>query len=80
MSIGQWGDQRDLFVGDRDSGGAELLDNATHVDRIPHQDRSTQETQATRLVHDFLIVPGLQRSPFSLAAACFCARAVAALA
>jgi hypothetical protein len=44
MGIGQWGDQRDLLVGNRDPGGTELLDYATHVDRIPHQDRITQET------------------------------------
>ena len=62
MGIGEWGDQRDLFVANRHPAGAELLDNATHMDRIPHQDRITQETQATRLVHHLLIVPGLKRA------------------
>src|SRR5688572_23285847 len=61
MGIGQWGDQRDFLVGNRDPSGAQLLDNATHVDRIPHQDCITQETQATGLVHHLLIVPSLKR-------------------
>src|SRR5437870_13550740 len=62
MGIGEWGEQRDLLVANRHPAGAELLDNATHMDRIPHQDRITQETQATRLVHHLLIVPGLKRA------------------
>ena len=61
MGIGQWGDQRDLLVGNRYAGGAELLDNATHVDGIPHQNRITQETQAAGLVHHLFIVPSLKR-------------------
>src|SRR2546428_10963257 len=61
MGRGQWGDQRDFLVGHRHPGGAELLDNATPVDRIPHQDRIPPETQATRLVHHLLIGPRLQR-------------------
>jgi hypothetical protein len=59
MGVGQWREQRDLLVGNRDPGGAELLDNATHVDGIPHQDRITQEAQATRFVQrlGFFIFP-----------------------
>ena len=61
MGIGEWGEQRDRLVAHRHPAGAAWLDNATPMDRIPHQDRMTQETQATRLGHHLLIVPGLQR-------------------
>src|SRR5215813_3129332 len=62
MGIGERGDQRDLLVANRHPASAELLDNAAHLDCIPHQDRITQETQATRLVHHLLIVSGLKRA------------------
>jgi hypothetical protein len=40
--------------------GAELPNDETHMDGVPHQDGVAQEAQTTRLVHN-LIVPGLKR-------------------
>src|SRR5687767_3486389 len=39
MGIGEWGDERDLLVGNGHPRGAELLDDATHVDGVPHQNQ-----------------------------------------
>src|SRR5262245_15555633 len=62
MGIGERGDQRDFLVANRHPASAKLLNNTTHMYRIPHQDRITQETQTTRLVHHLLIVSGLKRA------------------
>src|SRR5688572_28065417 len=60
MGIGEWGDERDLLVSNGYPRGTELLDDATHVDGVPHQDSVAQEAQTTGLVHNLLIVPRLK--------------------
>src|SRR5215831_2643098 len=61
MGIGERGDERDLLIRNGHPSGAELPDDATHVDGVPHQDSITQETQTTGLVHHLFIVPRLKR-------------------
>ena len=60
MGIGERGDERDLLIRNGHPGGAELPDDATHVDGVPHQDGVAQESQTTGLVHNFFIVPRLK--------------------
>jgi hypothetical protein len=50
MGIGERGDECDLLIRKGHPGGAELPDDATHVDGVPHQDSVAQETQTTGLI------------------------------
>jgi hypothetical protein len=59
----QWRDASQVFNGNGGAGLPESLEDSGNLERVPHQDGVGYQTQAARLIHDLLVIPGLQTSP-----------------
>jgi hypothetical protein len=60
MTMEQWGDASQVFNGNGGTGLPKSLEDSGNLERVPHQDGVGYQTQATRLVHDFLVIPGAE--------------------
>jgi hypothetical protein len=52
----QWRDAREIFIGNSVTVGPQLSDDAVDVDGVPNEHGIGKQAQATRLVHDLLVV------------------------
>jgi hypothetical protein len=61
VTMKQWGDASQVFG----NGGARLpesLEDSDNLEGVPHQDGVGYQTQAARLIHDLLVIPGAEFS------------------
>ena len=53
----QWGDMSQVLIGNGRARLPECLDDSGNLERVPYQDGVGYQAQATRLVHDLLVIP-----------------------
>jgi hypothetical protein len=58
----QWGDASQVFNGHGGVRLLESLEDSGNLERVPHQDGVGYQSQAARLIHDLLVIPGAEFS------------------
>ena len=62
VDMDQWRDAREIFIGNSVTVGPQLSDDAVDVDGVPNEHGIGKQAQATRLVHDLLVVASTERA------------------